>query len=41
MKKVERKVRNLIFWNIAGIGNKDKEYWSYIKRFDFVSLSET
>lgn len=41
MGKVRRKERNLIFWNIAGIRNKDKKFWGYIKRFDFVSLSET
>lgn len=33
--------RSLIFWNIAGLGNKDEEFWKYIKRFDFISLNET
>lgn len=33
--------RKLIFWNISGATNKDKEFWKYIKDFDFVSLSET
>lgn len=31
----------MIFWNVAGIANKDKEFWEYIRKFDFVSLSET
>lgn len=26
---------------MAGIGNKDKEFWKYIKNFDFISLCET
>jgi len=26
---------------VAGIGNKDREWWRYIIEFDFVSLSET
>lgn len=26
---------------MARIGNKDKEFWRYIKRFEFISLSET
>lgn len=39
--KLNRKRRKLIFWNIAGLGNKDKEFWKYVKGFDFVSLSET
>lgn len=36
-----RKNKSLVFWNIAGAWNKDKEFWSYIKRFDFLNLSET
>ena len=27
--------------NIAGIWNKDKDVWDYIKQGDFVSMSET
>jgi len=30
-----------LFWNVAGIGNKDTEYWNYILGFDYVSLNET
>jgi exonuclease III len=29
------------FWNVAGIGNKDKEFWRYVKEFDFISMCET
>jgi len=31
----------LLFWNVAGIVNKDKEFWRFIEGFDFVSLCET
>lgn len=34
-------VRKMIFWNVAGIGNKGIDFWEYIKDFDFISLSET
>jgi len=30
-----------LFWNVAGLGNKDKEFWGYVRCFDFVSLCET
>jgi len=30
-----------LFWNVAGIGNKDREFWGYVRRFDLVSLCET
>jgi len=26
---------------MAGIGNKDREWWKYVIEFDFVSLNET
>lgn len=26
---------------MAGVGNKDRDFWNYIKGFDFISLSET
>ncbi|KYN09549.1 hypothetical protein ALC57_18336 [Trachymyrmex cornetzi] len=32
---------NMIFWNTAGIINKDKEFWKFIGKFEFISLSET
>lgn len=31
----------MLFWNIADINNKDKEFWEYVNDFDFISLSET
>ncbi|CAD6222085.1 GSCOCG00011712001-RA-CDS, partial [Cotesia congregata] len=31
----------LIFWNVAGIRNKDKEFWEFLERFDVIRLTET
>ncbi|KYM96255.1 hypothetical protein ALC62_13071 [Cyphomyrmex costatus] len=33
--------RSLLFWNVAGIENKDRDFWNYIKGFDYISLCET
>ena len=30
-----------MFWNIADVRNKDKNFWNYVDKFDFVSLCET
>jgi len=29
------------FWNVAGIGNKDREFWRGIESWDIVVLMET
>lgn len=29
------------FWNVAGLGNKDKEFWDGLREWDVVVLSET
>ena len=31
----------LCFWNVAGLGNKDREVWKYLESFDLVGLTET
>jgi len=31
----------VLFWNVAGIGNKNKDWWKYIIGFDVISLCET
>ena len=33
--------KNFLFWNVAGLTNKDRDFWRYICNMDFVSLSET
>lgn len=32
--------RKIMFWNVAGIGGKDVEFWNFIKRFDYIGLGE-
>lgn len=36
----ERKKLKIFFWNVAGIGNKDKDFWKYVQKFDIVNLTE-
>lgn len=31
----------MVFWNVAGVSNKDKDFWNYIRNFEFVGLTET
>ncbi|KYM98796.1 hypothetical protein ALC62_10485 [Cyphomyrmex costatus] len=33
--------REMLFWNCAGIENKDSEFWKYVNSFDYISLCET
>lgn len=41
MEREQEFEKKFVFWNVARIGNKDKEFWRYIKRFEFISLNET
>lgn len=34
-------MRKIIFWNIAGINNNNKEFWVYISKYDLICLEET
>jgi len=36
----QEKQRKILFWNIADVGEKDLDFWSYVKGYDFVSLCE-
>lgn len=29
------------FWNVAGLRNKDEEFWNGLKNWDLVTLTET
>lgn len=33
--------RKILFWNVAGIKKKERDFWNYIERFDVVGLCET
>ncbi|XP_071577333.1 uncharacterized protein [Temnothorax nylanderi] len=30
-----------MFWNVAGLSRKDRDFWDYLKKFDIVNLTET
>lgn len=30
-----------LFWNIAGLGRQDEEFWKFVEGHEFISLSET
>jgi len=40
-EKEEIGVRKIAFWNVAGVGNKDREFWKGIVEWDVVVLLET
>lgn len=31
----------MVFWNVAGMTNKDKDFWEGLKRWDVIMLEET
>lgn len=31
----------MLYWNIAGMRGKDKDFWDYCKSFDIIGLTET
>jgi len=39
-KKETRKIK-ISFWNIAGLDDKDAQFWKYIKEFDIIEMYET
>lgn len=39
--KSKKEVYKVGFWNVAGLGNKDKEFWGRVKEWDVMFLSET
>lgn len=30
-----------MFWNVAGVNNKDRDFWNFVYERDYISLSET
>lgn len=43
-KRLSRGVRGrvkIVFWNVAGLRRKDREFWNFIESFDVIGLSET
>lgn len=41
MIREKRERLKIIFWNTAGIGNKDEEFWKYLREFNIINLTET
>ncbi|KAJ3628659.1 hypothetical protein MTP99_015955 [Tenebrio molitor] len=39
--KGENEQMRIVFWNVAGIKNKENEFWKYLGEFDVVGLVET
>jgi len=37
----KRKKVKMTFWNVAGLERQDKEFWDFIKEYDYVELCET
>jgi len=35
------KAIELVFWNVAGIKSKDRNFWDYLEKFDVIGLYET
>lgn len=33
--------RHFVFWNCAGLLKKDRDFWDFIEKNDFISLCET
>lgn len=31
----------MAFWNVAGLGNKGKNFWKEVKQWDIIIISET
>lgn len=29
------------FWNVVGLDNKDRQFWDYVAKFDYIGLVET
>lgn len=40
-EKLSKRSSKLLFWNVAGIGRQDLEFWEFIVRHDFIWLCET
>jgi exonuclease III len=39
--KETKRRRKLLFWNVAGVSNKDRDFWKFVTSFDFISLCKT
>jgi len=35
---VYKKAIELIFWNVAKVKSKDRDFWDYLEKFDVIGL---
>lgn len=40
-EKKEKRNTRILFWNVAGVLNKDREFWKFLESMDMVNLTET
>lgn len=40
-KSVRKDKVRIVYWNIADMKKKGREFWDYIERFDVIGLCET
>jgi len=38
---VYKKAIGLVFWNVAGVKSKDRDFWDYLEKFYVIGLCET
>ena len=31
----------MVFWNVAGLGKKNADFWSFLRQYDVIGLTET
>jgi len=36
-----KKAIRIVFWNVAGVKSKDRNFWDYLEKFDVIELCET
>jgi len=39
-KEIKKEIK-IIFWNIAGLIKKGRDFWEYVESFDIIGLWET
>ena len=40
-REAEEERIKIVFWNVAGLGNKGKDFWKEIREWDIIVMSET
>lgn len=40
-RKEEERDVGIVFWNVAGLKNKDREFWKGLEKWDVIVMMET